>query len=291
MQCLELTAYIVFISLTHYVSHVAQVVEEIVMVILMILHNCIMDPNLPHFYYSDVINWDLLLSPWINCSHYSMRMLSRFILGYLIPGLQEKTLQLLDMDRNDWNIFIKLLEECSEPPFTATLYSGLSSTIEEITQLVKDFPQFAKDDIAADEILPDTIAHLPDFVQNLTVGENELKLAINFGDNPCCSMPAVEIVAGLLNLLTRKSNLHLFNTYSFLPHLLSLLTDGEIEDKIAVCKLLLSLQFDCEVIMNELCNDDSCLSVVIKALQMHNVTELQELSKCIFVNTTTDCGG
>ena len=250
-----------------------------------------MDSNLPHFYYSDVIKWDLLLSPWINCSHYSMRILSRFILGYLIPGLQEETLQLLDMDRNDWNIFIKLLDECSESPFTATLYSGLSSTIEEIAQLVKEFPQFAKGDVAADEISPDTITNLPDLVQNLTVGENELKLTINFDNNPCCSMPAVEIVAGLSNLLTRKSNLDLFNTYSFLPHLLSLLTDGETEEKIAVCKLLLSLQFDCEIIKNELCNDDSCLSVVIKALQMHSVTELQELGKCIFVNTTTDSGG
>lgn len=264
-------------------------IEEIVMVLLMILHNCVMNPNLPHFYYSDAIKWDLLLSPWINCSHYGMRLLSRFILGYLIPGLQEEMLQLLDMDRNDWNIFIKLLEECSEPPFTATLYSGLCSTIEEVTQLVKDFPQFAGD-VPIDEIPPDAITNLPDIVQNFTVGENELKLTINFDNNPCCSMPATEIVAGLSNLLARKANLDLFTTYSFLPHLLNLLTDGEIEDKIAVCRLLFSLQFDCEVIKNELSNHDSCLSVVVKALQMDSVTELQELCRCISVNTVDNVG-
>lgn len=264
-----------------------QVLEEVVMVILMILHNCVMDPNLPHYYYSDAINWNLLLSPWIKCTHYSMRLLSRLVLGYLIPGLQEEVLQLLDMDRNDWNIFIKLLKECSEPPFSATLYSGLCSTIEEVTQLVQGFPQFAKSDVATEEI---SIEDLPGHVKNLIVDENELKLSVDFDNNPSCSLPAAEIVTGLSNLVTRKSNLRLFGSCSFLPCLLSLLTNGEVEDKIVVCKLLLSLQFDCEVIKNELCNDESCLSAIVKALHMHSVIELQELSKCIFINTMEENG-
>lgn len=244
-----------------------------------------MDSNLPHFYYTDAIKWHLLLSPWIKCNYYSIRLFSRFILGYLIPGLQEETLELLDMDKNDWNIFIKLLEECSEPPFSATLYFSLCSTIEEITEAVKGSSKFVKDDVVNKEILPNAIEDLPDYVQNLTIDENELKFTIDFDKNSCCSMPAVEIVNGLSNLLTRKSNMSLFSSYLFLPHLINLLTNGETEDKIAVCKLLLLTQFDCEVIRNELCSDESCLSVLINALHMHDVIELQELSKCIFVNT------
>lgn len=248
-----------------------------------------MDPNLPHFYYTDVIKWDLLLAPWVKCSHYSMRLLSRFILGYLIPGLQEETLQLLDMDRNDWNIFITLLKECSQPPFSATIYAGLNSRIEEITQLLKGFPQLTQGDVA-DKETPNTIDDLPAHFLSLTVGENEATVTVDFDGSPCCSMPAVEIVDGLSNLMTRKSNLDAFGSYSFLPHLVNLLTDGENEDKMAVCKLLLALQFDSEVIKNELCNENSCLSVLIQGLQAHDVIELQELSKCIFVNTMDNSG-
>ena len=267
-----------------------QVLEEVVLAVLMILHNCVMDPNLPHFYYTDVIKWDFLLSPWIKCSHYGMRLLSRFILGYLIPGLQEETLQLLDMDRNDWNIFINLLEECSQPPFSATIYAGLHCKIEEIAQLLKGFPQFTRGDVANKEMSPNMIDNLPDHLQNLTVGENEVTLTVDFDGNPCCSMPAAEIVAGFSNLMTRKSNLDAFGIYSFLPHLVNLLTVGETADKLAVCKLLLALQFDCEVIKNELCNEKSCLSVLIQALRTHDATELQELSKCIFVNMMDNSG-
>ena len=267
-----------------------QVLEEVVMITLMILHNCVMDPNLPHFYYTDAIKWDLLLSPWIKCTHYNMRLLSRLILGYLIPALNEEALQLLDMDRNDWNIFIKLLDECSEPPFTATLHSGLSSTIEEIRQLIQFSPQFGKDDVVNTETPPIAIEDLPDYVQNLTVNENELKFTVDFDDTSCCSMPAAEIVSGLSHLLTKKSNLRLFSDYSFLPQLINLLTNGEVEDKIAVCRLLLSLQFDCEIIKNELYSDESCFSVLIKALHMHDTVELQELSKCIFVSTNENTG-
>ena len=248
-----------------------------------------MDPNLPHFYYTDVINWDLLLTPWVKCSHYSMRLFSRFVLGYMIPGLQEQTLQLLDMDRNDWNIFITLLEECCQPPFSATIYAGLHSRIEEITQLLKGFPQFTRGDVV-DKGTPNTIDDLPDHLLNLTVSENEATVTVDFEGNPCCSIPAAEMVTGLSNLITRKSNLDVFGSYSFLPHLVNLLTDGENEDKIAVCKLLLTLQFDSEIIKNELCNEKSCLSVLIQGLRAHDVIELQELSKCIFINTMDNSG-
>ena len=193
------------------------------------------------------------------------------------------------MDRNDWNIFITLLEECSQPPYSATIYAGLNSRVEEITQLLKGFPQFTRGDVADNET-PNTIDDLPDHILNLSVDGNEAAVSVDFDGVPSCSIPAAEMVAGLSNLMTRKSNLDAIGNYSFLPHLVNLLADGGNEDKMAVCKLLLALQFDSEIIKNELCNENSHLSALIQGLRAHDVIELQELSKCIFVNTVNNSG-
>ena len=60
------------------------------MEMLTIIHNCIRDPDLQRFYLGNMVDWIKVLSPWIQCSHSTLRMLVRFVLGYLRPGLSEE---------------------------------------------------------------------------------------------------------------------------------------------------------------------------------------------------------
>lgn len=254
---------------------------------LMILHNCIMDPDLPRYYSGGSINWELVLSPWIRCSHFCMRLLARFSLSYVRCGLQDETLELLDMDTNDWNIFMKMLEECSQPPFSATLVIKFESVIQQIAKLATDFPElFSGDECNMKQVLPSCI-------ESVTVEENHLvaKLDLDKSDEDfSCMIPASEVIGGLSNLVTRGKNLQLLSKSSCLQYLVALLTDGDIEDKITVCKLLLTLRLNSKFIQDELTYTNSTLFCLLTALHTHDAPELQKLSRCIMFGSKGNVG-
>ena len=251
------------------------------MEMLTIIHNCVRDPDLQHFYFGNSIDWTRLLSPWVHCSHSTLRMQARFVLGYLRPGLAEDDLELLNMDKNDWNIFMTMFEDCCQPPdFRATMVGSVAPIIQQLSQIAASVvPGTVPSD---DDVMSKLSENLKCPVQGLSISKDEMVASFGTEENSYV-YSASEVMSALENLLSTDSNLQAFHSYVFLPHIEELLNHGGTREKVAVCKLLWSLVGYSPIIQAELSSQESTLTAGLKQLHTHKDPELQLLSKCIAI--------
>ncbi len=244
----------------------------------MIIHNCIKDPQLPQYYFSNVVKWALLLSPWIQCSHYAMRLLSRFILGYCKDGLTDEELELLVLDSNDWNLLLKMLEDGSKPPFTVPMVGTLTSLLQQVANVTTESVNPSSDDILQELSL---VPALKDF----SISDNQLSATINLEDveDDCYYMSMDELLYSISNLMCMGRNLEFLNSKFYLL-LVKILYDGGHKEKLAVCKLVWSLSLHCPELSEEIRNAKSPLPLALSKYHSHENVELQYLSKCAMLS-------
>lgn len=126
------------------------------MQLLVIVHNCVRDPDLPHLYMGYIIKWGMILSHCIKSTHSTMRIFTRFILGYAKSRLFEDESCLLDMSRNDWNLVIQLFDDCCklvgslEPIFHQLSLDDFNLKATPTAELSSPYPQVPSIDVAID---------------------------------------------------------------------------------------------------------------------------------------------
>ena len=261
-------------------------VENTALEMLTIIHNCVRDSNLQHFYLGNTINWIQVLSPWVQCSHSSLRMLVRFVLGYLRPRLGEDSLELLNMDDNDWKIFMTMFKDSCQPPdFIATMVGTMTPILQQLSQLVS---QVSVSDTplsqpCENEVKSHLLQDMTCPIQELLVTKNEIVASIDVTENSY-TFSASEIMKALENLLSTEANRQTFHSFEFLSHTKELLSHGETKEKIAVCSLLWSLVGHSPVLQAELRDEDSTLIIGLKQLHGNQNHELQLLSRCITIS-------
>ena len=249
---------------------------------LTIIFNCVSDPNLPRYYFGGAIKWSTVFSPWSFSTHSAPRLFSKFILSYLLPALDDSSLQLLEISGNDQGILMNLLDECSHPPdFKGTIlgFSGSSDLQESIMQSLREGV---------------TLDELPASIEGLTIVDNEIKLVVDDSEcEPYC-MSAIEVVGSLQNLISKKQNLFLLKEPVFMPSILRLLESGQEKEKIAASKLLLYLKSITSMSLFSIVNlDANHHSHLLKLLQQHSSShclELKDLCDCLLLEDQTDSG-
>lgn len=256
------------------------------MEMLTILHNCVRDLNLQRFYLGNCINWTQLLTSWIQCSHSTLRMQARFVLGYIRQGLTEDSLHLLTLDTNDCKIFLRMFEECCQPPhFVTSMMGTMASVLEQIRHLVKPATPDTPASLPSEsDVLSRALQTLQYPLHELSVTKNEIVAAIDTSEDSYV-FSAPEIMKALENLLSTETNLKTFHSFDFLPHIKAILSQGGIEEKIAACNLLWSLACldSSSALRDELRDQESTLSIALKQLQSQEDHELQLLSKCVTI--------
>ena len=253
------------------------------MEMLTILHSCIRDVDLQHFYLGNQIDWSQLLTPWIQCSHSTLRMQARFVLGYLRPGVTEDNLQLLNLDANDWKILMKMFGECCQPPdFITTMMGTVAPLVQQFRQLVEPISQAAPAlRPSEDKVLSTLLQSLEYPLHSLSVTKDEIVASIDTTE-PSYFFSASEIMNALENMLSMESNLQAFCSFDFLPHVKAVLSHGGNKERIAACRLLWSLALlGCSSLEEELKDQYSALSLSLIQLQSQENHELQLLIKCI----------
>lgn len=253
------------------------------MEMLTILHNCVRDVDLQQFYLSNQIDWSQLLTPWIQCSHSTLRMQARFVLGYLRPGVIEDNLQLLNLDTNDWKILMKMFEECCQPPdFMTTMRGAMAPLIQQLRQLVEPVSQAAPTlHPSEDEVLSTLLQTMEYPLHSLSVTKDKISASIDTTEHSYY-FSASEIMNALENLLSVESNLQAFCSFVILPHINAVLSHGGTKERIAACSLLWSLALlGCSSLQKELKDQFSALSICLKQLRSQGDHELQLLTKCI----------
>ena len=262
------------------------------MEMLIIIYNCVRDPDLQQFYFGNRVSWIQVLSPWIECSHSSLRMLVRFVLGCLRIGLSEDSLKLLNMDANDWRIFMTMFADCCQPPnFIATMMGTMAPIMQQFSQLVAGAPviQGASSSLPCeDQVRSHLLQALNYPLHELSVTKNDIVASIDTTDESY-TFSASEILKALENFLSTEPNIQAFHSFVFLPHIKELLCHGRTEEKTAACSLLWSLTSLYPAVQIELSDKDSMIYLALKQLYDDENRNLQLLSKCITISFDRNC--
>lgn len=241
----------------------------------MILHNCLRDPELPRYYVSKVIKWEVLLSPWLQSSHSTMRLMSKFILGHCHNSLAAKDKDLLAMDDNDLNLIIDLIQRGSEEPFAADMMGPL---VAPFIQLLADVATLTASNPHKGQ---ESLSSLPFELSDICVSDNQFTASIDQDkvSQSGYTLSVCEVLNTIENLMTVESNHRLLHHKEFCPLLLKILANGGYEEKLAVSKLVWSLSHCSAAFQAELNVADSALSLALECQHDDN-TELNTLRKC-----------
>ena len=260
--------------------------------ILTIIHNCVRDPDLQRFYFGNNIDWIQVLSPWIQCSHSTLRMLVRFILGCLRPALSEENLKLLNMDDNDWRMFTTMFADCCQPPnFIANMMGTMAPIMQQLKQLVTRAPVVEGASSSApcqDEVLSHLLQTLNYPIHDMSLSKDKITVSVDTTEDSYV-FSAPEILKALENLLSTDSNIRAFESFDFLPHIKELLNHGGTEEKTAACSLLWCLVSHYPALQSKLRNEDSVLCVALKQLHSSEDYNLRLLSRCIIISVGRSC--
>ena len=262
------------------------------MEMLIVIYNCVRDPDLQHFYFGNNVSWIQLLSPWIQCSHSSLRTLVRFVLGYLRTGLSEESSKLLTMGTNDWKIFMMMFTDCCQPPhFIATMMGTMAPIMQQLSQLVARAPavQGASSSLPCeDQVRSHLLQALNYPVHELSITKDNIVASVNTTDGSY-TFSASEIMKALENFLSTEPNIQAFHSFVFLPHIKELLCHGGTEEKMAACSLLWSLARIYPALQTELRDENSMIYFTLKQLYNDGSCDLQLLSKCITISFDRNC--
>ena len=264
------------------------------MEMLIIIYNCVRDPDLQRFYYGSTVSWIQVLSPWIQCSHSSLRMLVRFVLGCLRLGLSEDSLKLLNLDANDWKIFMTMFTDCCQPPhFITTMMGTMAPIMQQFTRLIAKTPAIAVQDASSSLPCEDQVrSHLLQAfnypLHDLSVTKNSIVASVDTTDHSY-TFSASEIMKALENFLSTEPNIKAFHSFVFWPHIKELLYHGGTEEKTAACSLLWSLARLYPDLQIKLRDEDSMMYLSLKQLCDDEDCNLQLLSKCLTINVDRNC--
>ena len=197
-----------------------------------------------------------------------------------------KSLKLLNMDENDWKIFMMMFTDCCQPPdFVATMIGTMAPIMQQLSQLVARTPanQGATSSLLCeDEVKSQLLQALNYPLKELSVTKNEIVASVDTAEDSYM-FSASEIMKALENLLSTELNFRAFHSFVFLPHIKGLLNHGRTEEKTAACSLLWSLASHSPALQTELRDEESMLSVSLKQLHNNEDHNLQVLSKCIAI--------
>lgn len=78
-----------------------------------ILLNCVQVSQIRVYYYS--VQWFKATDRWASCAHQELRLVTKFVIGFLAPAFETKTLHAIKFDSEDAQMVLSLLEEAHEP--------------------------------------------------------------------------------------------------------------------------------------------------------------------------------
>ena len=188
------------------------------------------------------------------------------------------------MDENDTNLIIGMMQRGSDPPFTVEMLGLLNNTL---LQLLSNMAATSLSDPK------EAMTSAPYPLTDVCITNDQVTASVEIGDvsDSGCVISTHELLDGVENLMICEKNHCLMHHKDFFPLLLKIISFGGYEEKLAVCKLVWSLDGFAPSLAVTLKEANSMLMLAIQQCHQNDDSELCLLSKCATMSPTSSDDG